>query len=254
MPVHKVKGGYQWGETGKVYKGRDAKKKAIKQAIAIAYSEAERRGKDKPSQEDITKTIKGEEITKEANMNYPIRNTMSYLQKRASARMQKQAGIEDAIKAEKLRMESNPDYFDKLGPIGGAIGGGVVGAGAGVGGAYLIAKYLLKKKLSGAAMLGAGLAGAGLGASAGYLGGKALDKYHRGATSRANIAQLQRSIKIPIEEGKERTADGSTVLEQYLDPVTGKVWQVQDATTAGWYGNGGQDYEDTNRHLAEQSL
>lgn len=69
MPIHSAgKDAYQWGKTGKVYKGKDAKKKAIKQAIAIAYSEAKRRGKKKPSQEEIEETIKGEEITKEESM------------------------------------------------------------------------------------------------------------------------------------------------------------------------------------------
>lgn len=39
MPVHKTKdGGYQWGRTGKVYYGRDAKRKAELQGIAIEKS------------------------------------------------------------------------------------------------------------------------------------------------------------------------------------------------------------------------
>lgn len=39
MPVHRTKsGGYQWGKTGKVYYGKDAKKKAQKQGIAIRLS------------------------------------------------------------------------------------------------------------------------------------------------------------------------------------------------------------------------
>lgn len=38
MPVHKVPGGgYQWGNHGKVYKGKDAKKKAARQGAA-AYA------------------------------------------------------------------------------------------------------------------------------------------------------------------------------------------------------------------------
>ncbi len=37
MPVHKAKGGYQWGSHGKVYKGAGAKKKAEKQGRA-AYA------------------------------------------------------------------------------------------------------------------------------------------------------------------------------------------------------------------------
>jgi hypothetical protein len=34
MPIRKVKGGYQWGWHGKVYRGRGARKKAAKQAAA----------------------------------------------------------------------------------------------------------------------------------------------------------------------------------------------------------------------------
>jgi uncharacterized protein len=37
MPVHKVAGGWQWGNHGKVYKGKDAKKKAAAQGRA-AYA------------------------------------------------------------------------------------------------------------------------------------------------------------------------------------------------------------------------
>ena len=40
MPVHKVKGGYQYGTTGKVYK---KKEDAIKQAIAISISKKKKR-------------------------------------------------------------------------------------------------------------------------------------------------------------------------------------------------------------------
>lgn len=38
MPVHKVKGGYRFGKSGKIYKGKGAKKKAEKQARAIYAS------------------------------------------------------------------------------------------------------------------------------------------------------------------------------------------------------------------------
>lgn len=40
MPVHKVKGGYKYGKTGKVYK---SKAKAVKQGRAIKASQARRR-------------------------------------------------------------------------------------------------------------------------------------------------------------------------------------------------------------------
>jgi hypothetical protein len=36
MPVRKVKGGYRWGKRGKIYK---SKKKALKQGIAILFSQ-----------------------------------------------------------------------------------------------------------------------------------------------------------------------------------------------------------------------
>lgn len=35
MPVEKVKGGYRYGKEGKIYRGKDAKRKAIIQGIAI---------------------------------------------------------------------------------------------------------------------------------------------------------------------------------------------------------------------------
>jgi len=37
MPVHRVKGGWQWGKHGKIYHGKGAKKKAEKQGRA-AYA------------------------------------------------------------------------------------------------------------------------------------------------------------------------------------------------------------------------
>lgn len=44
MPVHKQGSGYQWGKTGKVYMGKQAKEKAAKQGRAVKAAEA-RRGK-----------------------------------------------------------------------------------------------------------------------------------------------------------------------------------------------------------------
>ena len=39
MPVHKTKdGGYQWGQTGKIYYGKNARKKAEAQGQAIEKS------------------------------------------------------------------------------------------------------------------------------------------------------------------------------------------------------------------------
>lgn len=43
MPVRKVGDGYQWGESGKVYRGKDAKAKAARQGRAIKASENQRR-------------------------------------------------------------------------------------------------------------------------------------------------------------------------------------------------------------------
>ena len=37
MPVHKVNGGYRWGSHGKIYKGKGAKQKAVRQGRA-AYA------------------------------------------------------------------------------------------------------------------------------------------------------------------------------------------------------------------------
>jgi len=42
MPVRKVKGGYRWGATGKLYRGKGAKAKAAKQGRAIRASTGRR--------------------------------------------------------------------------------------------------------------------------------------------------------------------------------------------------------------------
>lgn len=44
MPVRKVKGGYRYGRSGKLYRGKGAKAKATKQGRAIAISKARRAG------------------------------------------------------------------------------------------------------------------------------------------------------------------------------------------------------------------
>lgn len=41
MPVHKISGGYQYGQTGKKYYGEDAKRKAELQGRAIKVSQAQ---------------------------------------------------------------------------------------------------------------------------------------------------------------------------------------------------------------------
>ena len=42
MPVRKSKGGYKFGNSGKLYKGKGAKQKAAKQGRAIRASQAKR--------------------------------------------------------------------------------------------------------------------------------------------------------------------------------------------------------------------
>jgi hypothetical protein len=43
MPVRKVKGGYRWGRSGKIYRGRGAKAKAARQGRAIIANQRRRR-------------------------------------------------------------------------------------------------------------------------------------------------------------------------------------------------------------------
>ena len=45
MPVHKAKGGYQYGGKGKVYHGKGAKAKAARQGRAIKASQHKGKGK-----------------------------------------------------------------------------------------------------------------------------------------------------------------------------------------------------------------
>lgn len=42
MPVRKTKGGYQWGSSGKNYKGKGAKVKAAKQGRAIKANQGKK--------------------------------------------------------------------------------------------------------------------------------------------------------------------------------------------------------------------
>jgi len=42
MPVRKTKGGYQWGSSGKNYKGKGAKAKAAKQGRAIKANQGKK--------------------------------------------------------------------------------------------------------------------------------------------------------------------------------------------------------------------
>jgi hypothetical protein len=44
MPVRRVRGGYRWGSSGKVYRGRGAKAKATRQGQAIKARQTRRTG------------------------------------------------------------------------------------------------------------------------------------------------------------------------------------------------------------------
>lgn len=43
MPVRRSGGGYRWGKSGKVYKGKGAKRKARRQGFAIEAAQRRRR-------------------------------------------------------------------------------------------------------------------------------------------------------------------------------------------------------------------
>ena len=45
MPVHKVKGGYQWGNSGKVYKTKEQAETQGKAILASGWKEKRRKGK-----------------------------------------------------------------------------------------------------------------------------------------------------------------------------------------------------------------
>lgn len=62
MPVHKIQGGYQYGKTGKKYYGKDAKKKAKRQELAIRLS-----GYKEPSKH---KTVKHDDETAELGFRF----------------------------------------------------------------------------------------------------------------------------------------------------------------------------------------
>lgn len=42
MPVRKVSGGYRWGKSGKIYRGKGAKAKAAKQGRAVKAAQSKR--------------------------------------------------------------------------------------------------------------------------------------------------------------------------------------------------------------------
>lgn len=66
MPVHKIQGGYQYGQTGKKYYGKDAKKKAEKQALAIRLrGYKEKPTKTKSLEHDSSSAAIGAEFVRE---------------------------------------------------------------------------------------------------------------------------------------------------------------------------------------------
>ena len=66
MPVHKIQGGYQYGQTGKKYYGKDAKKKAEKQALAIRlHGYEEKPTKKKSLEHDSSSASIGAEFVSE---------------------------------------------------------------------------------------------------------------------------------------------------------------------------------------------
>jgi hypothetical protein len=65
MPVHKIQGGYQYGQTGKKYYGKDAKEKAERQALAIRLSGYEESSKKKSLQHESYLAEIGAKFVKE---------------------------------------------------------------------------------------------------------------------------------------------------------------------------------------------
>ena len=74
MPVHEVdKGRWQFGKSGKVY---NSKEKAIKQGLAIMYSQAKKQGKAAPTQAEVSSEVFG----KSASALAKLANTIMYSQ------------------------------------------------------------------------------------------------------------------------------------------------------------------------------
>ena len=65
MPVHKIQGGYQYGKTGKKYYGKDAKKKAKAQELAIRLSGYKESSKRKTVRHDDTSAELGRVFVEE---------------------------------------------------------------------------------------------------------------------------------------------------------------------------------------------
>lgn len=65
MPVHKIQGGYQYGKTGNKYYGKDAKKKAKAQELAIRLSGYKEPSKRKTLRHDDTSAELGRAFVEE---------------------------------------------------------------------------------------------------------------------------------------------------------------------------------------------
>lgn len=65
MPVHKIQGGYRYGKTGKKYYGKDAKKKAKAQELAIRLSGYKEPSKRKTVRHDDTSAELGRVFVEE---------------------------------------------------------------------------------------------------------------------------------------------------------------------------------------------
>lgn len=65
MPIHKIQGGYQYGKTGKKYYGKDAKKRAKAQELAIRLSGYKEPSKRKTVIHDSTSTEIGRVFVEE---------------------------------------------------------------------------------------------------------------------------------------------------------------------------------------------
>lgn len=201
MPVHETKGGYKYGETGKTYKN---KKDAIKQAIAIAYSKAEKKGR-KPSQEEIKTEIKG-------NPEEKMNKTASALQKEASVRKQA-ADLKGWLTA--ARNFLNTDAAKRI----------AIGLGAG-GGAYLLSGLADKDNKYWKERLGGGLLFGGL------AGWKGLDAYRA-----AKLARLLRRGGVKSNGEYHASLPGTEVPEQGVDMGVQRPDQVADeqAQQAAYY-------------------
>lgn len=261
MPVHETEDGYKYGETGKTYKN---KKDAVKQAIAIAYSKAEKKGR-KPSQEEIKNEISGnpDTVKKTAsaelstsqyrNMtmdrNQMLRNYAGRLRKKASA-LEKQAQWgEWASKAGEWL--SNPENLGRLG-----IGGGTWLA------SYLASGILDPKKNRGIRALLSGVP-AVLAATKGYdvLQGLGLGKRDTEDTggdddTNYNIPGTPPTYVKPLSQEQQnqmkRMVGGAINATGKVLPLANKAGKILGGIKTGYVSGGAQRGEDTGPHSSNE--